>query len=213
LYADSLVVNWDHEGKSFLTVLDTKTGKPRWKVDRDEITSWATPLVVDRNGVVQIIVNATKRTTSYDLASGKIFWQCGGQTTNAIPSPVRFDDMAIAMSGFRGTAAYAIPLGSSGDITDTDRIAWHHQGGTPYVPSPVLVGDRLYFTKGLTAVLTCLNARTGKPLMESQRLSGLNYLYASGGCQGEDLLRQPGRCLAGDQGPAQAGGPQYKPSR
>jgi outer membrane protein assembly factor BamB len=179
LYADSLVVNWDHEGQCFLTVLDTKTGKSRWKVDRDEITSWATPLVVPRDRGAQIVVNATKRITGYDLASGRTLWQCGGQTVNVIPSPVQFEDTAIVMSGYQGTAAYAIPLGSVGDVTGSDRVAWHYGAGTPYVPSPLLVGDRLYFTKGMTPILTCLNARTGKPLMEAQRLPNLKYLYAS----------------------------------
>lgn len=179
LYGDSLVVNWDHEGRSFLTVLDAKTGKTRWKVDRDEVSSWATPLVTPYGGRVQIVVNATKRTTGYDLADGRVLWQCGGQTLNVIPSPVRIDDMAIAMSGFQGTAAYAIPLRSTGDITGTDRIAWHYKTATPYVPSPLLVGDRLYFTKWFSPILTCLDARTGKVLMEAQRLPGLTNLYAS----------------------------------
>jgi outer membrane protein assembly factor BamB len=130
-------------------------------------------------GGVQIIVNATKRTRGYDLATGKALWQCGGQTLNVIPSPIRCGDLAIAMSGFQGTAAYAIPLGSTGDITGTDRIAWHYKTNTPYVPSPLLVGDRLYFTKWFSPILTCLDARTGKVLMEAQRLPGLKNLYAS----------------------------------
>ena len=105
--------------------------------------------------------------------------------------------MAIAMSGFQGTAAYAIPLGSTGDITGTDRIAWHYKTATPYVPSPLLVGDRLYFTKWYSPILTCLDARTGKVLMEAQRLPGLKNLYASPvAAQRKDLLRQPGRCRA-----------------
>jgi outer membrane protein assembly factor BamB len=83
------------------------------------------------------------------------------------------------MSGYGRTAAYAIPLGSTGDITSTDRIAWQHKANTPYVPSPLLVGDRLYFTKWFSPILTCLDARTGKVLMEAQRLPGLKNLYAS----------------------------------
>lgn len=179
LYGDSLAVNWDHEGRSFLALLDATTGKTRWKVDRDEVSSWATPLVTRHDGVTQVVVNATRRTVGYDLASGRVLWQCGGQTVNVIPSPVRFGDLAIAMSGFQGTAAYAIPLGSRGDLTGTDRIAWHHKTATPYVPSPLLVGDRLYFTRWTSPILTCLDARTGKVLMDSQRLPGLKTLYAS----------------------------------
>jgi outer membrane protein assembly factor BamB len=181
LHGNSLVVNWDQEGQSFLTVLDAKTGKPRWKVERDEATSWATPLVVERNGRAQLVVNATRRTISYDLESGKVLWQCGGQTTNVIPCPVQFDDLVIAMSGYQGNtaAAYAIPLSSSGDITDTNQIAWHYHSGTPYVPSPLLLGERLYFTKGNMAILTSLSAKTGKVLLEAERLPGLKNLYAS----------------------------------
>jgi len=66
-----------------------------------------------------------------------------------------------------------------GDITGTDRIRWHHSRNTPYVPSPLLYKQRLYFTKVNRAVLSCLDARTGKPLMEGVRLPDLRELYAS----------------------------------
>lgn len=179
LYGDSLIVNWDHEGQSFVAVLDAQTGATRWKADRNEVSSWATPLVVPREGGTQVVINATRRAAAYDLATGKVLWECGGQTTNVVPSPVVFDDLAIVMSGFQGTAAFAIPLGSRGDVTGTNQVAWQYRTATPYVPSPLLVGDRLYFTKGNSAVLTCLNAKTGKPLMEAKRLPGLKNMYGS----------------------------------
>ena len=47
LYGDTLVVNWDHEGQSFLVAFDKTTGEQRWKSDREEVTSWATPSVVE----------------------------------------------------------------------------------------------------------------------------------------------------------------------
>ncbi|HYT91409.1 MAG TPA: PQQ-binding-like beta-propeller repeat protein, partial [Gemmataceae bacterium] len=72
LHGDALIVNWDHEGQSRLFVLDAQTGKTRWQVDRDEVTTWTTPLVVDYKGRTQVIVNATKRVRSYDLQTGKV---------------------------------------------------------------------------------------------------------------------------------------------
>jgi hypothetical protein len=39
------------------------------------------------------------------------------------------------MSGYRGSAAYAIPLDSTGDITGTDKIAWKLDRDTPYIAS------------------------------------------------------------------------------
>jgi outer membrane protein assembly factor BamB len=177
IHGDTLLVNWDHEGPSFLIALDAKTGATRWKVDRDEVTSWATPLVVRHKDVTQVIVNGTQRTRSYDLTTGKVLWECGGQTVNAIPSPVVFEDLAICMSGYRGAACFAIPLDSKGDVTG--KAVWSLPRGTPYVPSPVLTGGRLWFTQGNTAQLTCADARTGKVIIDRERLPSLASLYAS----------------------------------
>ncbi len=179
VHGDTLIVNWDHEGDSFIVALDIQTGKTKWKVDRDERTSWATPLVVEHDGRAQVITNGATRVRSYDLANGDVIWECGGQTGNPIPSPLVMGELAICMTGFRGSAAYAIPLGSSGDLTDTNRIAWHHARGTPYTSSPLLYGRRLYFNQGNTGTITCLNPTTGEVVYDRQRLSGVSNMYAS----------------------------------
>ena len=104
LYDDTIVINWDHEGDSFIVALDKRTGAVLWKVDRDESTSWATPIVVEHNGTPQVIINATHRTRGYDLATGKTLWECGGMTANTIPSPVTANGIVYVTSGFRGNA-------------------------------------------------------------------------------------------------------------
>ena len=51
LYGDTLVVTWDHiGGQSFVAALDARTGEERWRSNRDEIDTWATPLVVEYDG-------------------------------------------------------------------------------------------------------------------------------------------------------------------
>lgn len=174
---DTLIVNWDHEGKSFIVALDTTNGKQKWKMDRDEVSSWATPLIVASKDRTQVIVNGTKRARGYDLASGKVLWECGGQTVNVIPSPVTSDGLVFCMSGYKGSALDAIPLDASGDVTG--KTTWHYSKATPYVPSPVLVDGRLYFTQTNNASLSCLEAKTGKVLFDRERLPGLSSLYAS----------------------------------
>ena len=80
-----MIVNWDHQEGSFIICLDAKTGETRWKVDRDETTTWATPLVVDYNGRTQVIVHGAKRVRSYDLKTGELIWACGGQAPAPFP--------------------------------------------------------------------------------------------------------------------------------
>lgn len=179
LHGDTLVVNWDNDGQSFITALNASTGEPKWKVDRDELTTWATPLVVEQNGVAQVITNGSRRVRSYDMATGKVLWECGGQASNPIPSPVLLDSTVYVMTGFRGNAVYAIPLTAMGDITDTDRIAWRNTETGPYIASPVLYKGQLYVTKERNAILSCFDAKTGKVLSGPTRLSGLSTLYAS----------------------------------
>jgi outer membrane protein assembly factor BamB len=175
-----LIVNWDQEENSFIIAIDKRTGKTAWKKDRPgEPTSWNTPLVTELDGKQIVVVNGTGSVKAYDAETGNILWACSGQTTNAIPSPIRFQDLAICMSGYRGACAVAIPLTAQGDVTGSSSVRWQINQGTPYVPSPVISGNRLFFTGGNTDILSCIDATTGKPLNERKRLSGVVSLYAS----------------------------------
>jgi outer membrane protein assembly factor BamB len=180
LHGDTLVINWDHEGADFVVALDKNTGKELWRTPRDEQTSWATPIVVDHDGTAQVVTAASNKVRSYDLKTGKQIWEVGPLTANAIPSPVAGDGMVFATSGFRGAALFAIKPGGTGDLQGTPFVAWTHNKGTPYVPSPLLYEGRLYFFSGNNNVLTCLDAKTGKPVIDSQRVEDLQgNVYAS----------------------------------
>jgi outer membrane protein assembly factor BamB len=179
LHKNVLVVNWDHEGEDFIAAFDKTTGKELWKQPRDEDTSWGTPLVVEQGGPAQVIVNATKKVRSYDLNTGKELWSVGPLTPNSIPSAVAGNGLIYAMSGFRGSALFAVKPGKTGELTGTDAIAWTYNKDTPYVPSPLLYDDRLYFFKGNEAMLTVLDAKSGKAVIEAQRLEGVRGVYAS----------------------------------
>jgi len=180
LHGNFIIVNWDHEGQSFIVALDKRTGKEIWKADRDEITSWATPLIVEHQGKPQVITNATNRVRSYDLATGKVLWETSGMTVNTIPSPVCANNMVYVTSGFRGSALLAIRLDAAqGDLANSNAIVWRYDQDTPYVPSPLLYGDCIYFLKVNSGILSCFNATTGAENYGRQRLEGINSIYSS----------------------------------
>lgn len=179
LHGNVLVINWDHEGEDFIVGLDKNTGKELWRQPRNEATSWSTPLIVEHGGKAQAVVAASSKVRSYDVQSGKEIWSVGPLTGNVIPMPVQADGVVYAMSGFRGAALFAIKLGNTGDVTGTDAIAWTRTKDTPYVPSPLLYENRLYFMKGNDAQLTILNAKNGEAFAEAERLEGVRGVYAS----------------------------------
>lgn len=180
LYKNTIIIPWDHEGESYVLALDATTGEDLWKVDRDEATSWATPVVTEHNGTAQVILNGSTRVRSYDVASGKLIWECGGQATNPIATPIIYDGKAICMTGYRGYAVYAIDLDAKGDVTDNeDMIAWSRSDVGPYIASATLMNDRLYVTKSRDGVLYCLDANTGETIFGPERLPEASTLYSS----------------------------------
>ncbi len=179
LFGNTVVVPWDHEDDDFIVALDKRTGREIWRQERDEPTGWATPLVALHGGQAQVVTIGTNRTRSYDLASGRQIWETEGLTANIIPTPVAAGGVVYVTSGYRGSKLLAIRLGGSGDLTGSDAILWRLDQDTPYVPSPLLSDQRLYFFKSNNAILTCLDARTGKPHFSAQRIAGLGTVYPS----------------------------------
>ena len=181
LHEDTLVVTWDHiGGQSFVVALDKRTGDERWRANRDEIDTWATPLVIEHDGRAQVITPAMDRVYSYDLETGDIVWQSRGTTMNPIPSPVHADGIVYVMSGFRGSNLQAIRLADArGDIAGTDAIVWQLDRNTPYVPSPLLYDDGLYVLKSNDGILSVFDPSTGAPHYQLQRLQGVPNVFAS----------------------------------
>lgn len=180
LSKDKVFIQWDHQGKSMMYALDKKTGKDVWKVEREEGTSWATPLVVEVNGKTQVITSASNKVRSYDAETGQIVWECTGMTKNVIPNPMYADGILYLMSGFRGNALKAVDLAKAkGDITGTGGILWEYNQDTPYTPSAILMDGKLYFLKNNNGIMTCLNAKDGKVIYSNQKLDGISNIFSS----------------------------------
>jgi len=195
LFEERVVINWDHEGESFLVVLDKKTGEEVWRRERDEPTSWSTPIVEVVDGRAQVIVSATGKIRGYDLATGDTVWELGGMTLNVVPTPFEVEGVLYAASGFRGIAVRAVRLaGAAGDLEAvpsvpesesegeavvSSPILWAVDEDAPYVPTPVVAGGSFYMIKTNTGILTSLDANTGEKRYGPVRLPGIDGVYAS----------------------------------
>ena len=180
LHEDKLIILRDHQGQSSLHVLNKNTGEDIWKIERDEISSWSTPFIVEFEGRTQIVTSASNKIRSYDLVNGELIWECSGMTRNVIPSPVSANGMIYLMSGFRGSSLLAINLSKAvGNITDSDAIVWKYDLNTPYAPSPVLMDNKLYFLKVNNGYLSCFDAEDGKENYIIQKLEGIQNIFTS----------------------------------
>jgi len=169
LSEDRLILVFDHEGDSFIVVLNKNSGEEIWRVGRDEGSNWSPPLVIEHEGQKQIVVAATNKVRSYDYDSGRLIWECGGLGANPIPHPVKHGDMVLVMTGHRDPNLMAIKLGRTGDLTGSDAIVWSQTRGNSYTASPVL-DDNKYYVLTDNGMISCYNARTGEPYYHQQRL-------------------------------------------
>jgi len=170
------IVN-DNDVQSFLVALDKKTGKQIWRVERDEMSNWATPFIWASGRRTEIITPGTRRVRSYDL-DGKLLWELGGMSSIAIPTPFTRHGLLYVTSGYVGDQVrpvFAIKPGASGDIslkpgeTSNAHVAWFHPQAGPYNPSPIVYGDHYYtlFDRGF---FTAHDARTGKEVYGKVRI-------------------------------------------
>jgi outer membrane protein assembly factor BamB len=181
LYDDTVIINWDHEGDSFLVALNAADGIERWRTERpEEVTSWATPLIVENGDRRQIVIPATGRSRGYDFASGEELWSVAGMTVNTIPTAVEHNGTVFLASGYRGTMLQAVDLSRArGRLEGSEALVWTHDKNTPYVPSLLLYDGQVYFFKSYTNVLSVLDAASGEPVHSTHRVKTLGNVWAS----------------------------------
>jgi outer membrane protein assembly factor BamB len=71
----------------------------------------------------------------------------------------------------------AVKPGGRGNISET-HVAWQYRRALPYVPSPLLYEDRIYFVKD-GGLMSSLDAKTGEPFYAQERLGANGNYYAS----------------------------------
>lgn len=205
LHGDRLIMLMDHQGDSFLAMLEAATGREIWRTPRggDSVTNWSTPSVVEHNGAKQIIVSASQRVHAYDFNTGTSIWSAAGLGQNTIPQPVQHGDLVWVMSGYRNPMGMAIRLGREGDLTGTDAIVWTQNRGLSYTASPALHDGILYMITD-TAMVSAFDMKTGSPLYHQVRLPKPYNIKASPVIAGGRIYyaTEEGDVIVGRTGPA-----------
>ncbi len=168
LFRDSLLLQVDHYGDSYLISLETSTGANRWKTDRPGYwLSWASPQLVKVPGDDQFefVVSGSQRLEGYDPVNGKKLWTVGGMRRECIPTPLLKDGLIYAVSGPKGPTM-AIKPGGRGDVSKT-HVVWSNSRGAPFVPSAILAGGRYYLIDD-QGIGTCLNVETGESIWQKR---------------------------------------------
>ena len=192
---------WDTNGKKQLVVAgnatltgyDLKTGTELWAVGKVSAAACTTPVLYNDALIYAAWApggSDFKMPTFDDILKGAGDDKLGHLTkAGAAKTPFgnffdnndlnkdgkitreEWDENMKALLGGENRAV-ALKPGGKGEV------AWAYTKNLPYVPSPLVYRDRLYLLKD-GPLLTCLDAKTGKPVYEAERVRAGARYYAS----------------------------------
>lgn len=187
LHDGRLYLQIDNEENSFLTALNPENGEEIWRVQRDEASSWSTPMIWRNKVRTELVTNADV-VRSYDPATGELLWSMAYPGGRASASPTGNAE-ALYLGNERrrdgGGNLYAIKAGVSGDIspepgsTISEGILWTKERIGPEFASPLLYEGRLYLFGRNRGSVHCLDPKTGEPVEGVERLPGARSFWSS----------------------------------
>ncbi|MFO1062778.1 MAG: PQQ-binding-like beta-propeller repeat protein [Pirellulales bacterium] len=176
LVGDSLIVQQYNEDFARILCLNANDGSERWKAERSKGTSWATPIAWKNGDVTEILGAGNGSVIAYDLKDGSERWRVGGIDTSFSGSLTADADGVYIGTASPGSRApiMAVRPGQSGDLTlpkgkaSSEGVMWSKSKSGAGMPSPVVIGNRLFF---LGDQIVCWDKLSGREIFR-KRLPG-----------------------------------------
>jgi outer membrane protein assembly factor BamB len=164
LHDGKLVVVCDGSKQPFVAAVDAESGKVAWKTLRSQEArishSFVTPMIARVEGQSQVMAPGPNHFAAYDLSTGNELWKVVAPGWSVVPQPTVAHGLVIYNHDYDNPELIAARLGGKGDVTES-HVVWRIKTGAPSTPSPVLVGDDLYYVAD-NGVASCINAKTGE---------------------------------------------------
>ena len=152
-----------------VVAFDKRTGKEVWRALHDPPHAFSSPIVISAGGKRQLIVWTPKAVTSLNPATGQTWWR---------EELVTREDYAVATPVFHGDLLLV-----SGLMFQLDRnkpaasVLWPETKALSlrvlsHTCMPLILGEHVFAGK-MGGRLVCLEARTGKQVWETDKVTGL----------------------------------------
>ncbi|MBI3849988.1 MAG: PQQ-binding-like beta-propeller repeat protein [Verrucomicrobia bacterium] len=152
-----------------VVAFDKRTGKEVWRALNDPPHAFSSPIVISAGGKRQLIVWTPKAVTSLNPATGKTWWREELITREdyAVATPVHRGEMLL-VSGLMFRLGRNKPAAS---------VLWPETKALSlrvlsHTCMPLILGEHVFAGK-MGGRLVCLEARTGKQVWETDKVTGL----------------------------------------
>ncbi len=152
-YQDLLIVPFDQNTGGRLLALRARSGDIVYDQPRDAEISWASPILVDTGGRMELILNSAPFVMSHDPRTGQELWRVKCMLGEVAPSPAYADGIVFAVND------YARLVGIK--LTETPEVVWEYIDDLSEVASP-LATKELVFMAASFGTLSCFDSKTGE---------------------------------------------------
>ena len=154
-----------------VVAFDTQTGKEVWRALDDPPHAFSSPIVITAGGQRQLILWTPKAVTSLNPATGETWWREELVTREdyAVATPV-CDGDRLLLSGLMFQLDHHKPAAS---------VLWPETKALSarvlsHVSMPLILGDHVFAGRS-SGQLICLDARTGKLVWETDKVTALKH--------------------------------------
>lgn len=156
---DMVFAQFDHFGEAFIMALDLETGRTRWRRPRTADISWASPILVESAGKMNLVLSAAPMVAAYDASTGEERWSSEVMSGEIGSSPAYAGGRVFAANQY----ARAVALDAA-----TGEVHWEtSQIELPDAGSPV-ANDRYLFMPTSYGVFSCIDVTDGTLIWEHE---------------------------------------------
>ncbi len=159
-------------GASRMISVDRKTGATQWKTELATTRScYGVPARFEYEGKTQIVdANTGNGMFGLDAKTGRMLWNIDVFEMRCCSTPLVIGDVAIASSGSGGGGNHLVAVRIPKQEGELPKQVYRIDRGAPYVPTPVLRGNRLFMVDD-KGIASCVAAKTGDVIW-SKRVGG-----------------------------------------
>ena len=159
VWENKVVVQYDTNSKGRMLALNTANGETLWDVDRPVHVSWASPILIEVEGKMQVVTTADPYVSGHDLATGAEIWKVEALMGEVGPSAAYGDGLVYATNEYARLVAIEPKPGAT--------FVWEDDEYLSEASSPV-VYNGLLFEATSYGVLVCYDAKTGEKQWEKE---------------------------------------------
>jgi outer membrane protein assembly factor BamB len=157
VWNNKVIVQYDTGRGGRMLALDGKTGETVWDVTRDNNISWASPILIEVDGKVQVVTNTDPNVAGHDVETGEEIWKEAVMMGEVGPSCAYEDGLVFANNEYASLVAI-VPKPGGG-------VQWESYDYLSEAASPVAHDGLLYLATSY-GVFVCYDTETGEQVWE-----------------------------------------------